>query len=414
MKLTKYEESLLKGEHGDAAGRLMEISVRVGEINGAEKMVDIVSAQVGACSSYIDGNGGFGAMGIELLEALAETGLKFKVRTSVIPVSMDLREWKNMGIPDDFAETQMRSVTALRKLGAVPDYTCLPYLEGSALRMGDHIAWVETGDVVIANSYIGARTNREVDLTTLAAAICGRTPEYGYHLKENRYGETLIKVNTELEYADLGVLGFYVGSNGFTAPVFDGIPRNISIDEIQQLMGAVNMHGPIDLIHIVGVTPEARTLEEAFGGKKPGEVVVVGRKELEQAYEALNTAAGKEVDFVAMGCHYCTIEKLRKIAGLLEGRKVGEGVTLWIQTSRAIRNLAERDGYIQVIESAGGRIYSDACMYITPLKKYYGFKVLATDSAKNAFMAQGTPWIGTDVLYGSTEKCIDAAVTGRW
>ena len=128
----------------------------------------------------------------------------------------------------------------------------------------------------------------------------------------------------------------------------------------------------------------------------------------------MSTVKCGEVDFVAIGCHYCTIEKIREIARLLENRKVREGVVLWIQTSRTIRNMAEREGDIQKIEKAGGRVYCDSCMYITPIRKYYGFKVTATDSAKNAFMAQGTPWIGTDMLYGSTEKCIEAAVTGRW
>ena len=414
MELTKEEERILKGEYGDTARKLMEISIKVGEVNGAERMVDIVGAQVGAAIDYIEGYGGFGTVGIELLEALAESGLRFKVRTTAIPLSMDLCAWKSMGLPEEFAETQMRSVIALRKLGAVPDYSCLPYMEGSALKMGDHIAWVESGDIAIANSYIGARTNREVDLTALAAAICGRTPEYGYHLKENRYGETLIKVDTALDYADLGALGFYVGKIGVSAPVFDGIPRKIGIEEIQQLMGPVNMQVTFDLIHIVGVTPEAPTLEAAFGGRKPKETIIVGRKELAETYEALNTAKSGEVDFVCIGCHFCTIEKIRKIARLLEGKKIHEGVALWVQTSRTIRNLAERDGDIQTIEKAGGRVLCDSCMFVTPIKKYYGFKVLATDSAKNAFMAQGTPWIGTEVLYGSTERCIEAAVKGRW
>ena len=140
----------------------------------------------------------------------------------------------------------------------------------------------------------------------------------------------------------------------------------------------------------------------------------MGRKELTEAHEALNTAKSRDVDLVSIGCHFCTIGKLRKVAELLENRKVHEGVTLWIQTSRTIRNLAELDGDIPLkIERAGGRIYC-ACTGITPIKKYYGFKVMATDSAKNAYIAQGTPWVGVDVLYGSTEKCIDAAVTGRW
>ena len=414
MELTKEEEKILTGDYGDTARKLLEIALKVGEVNGAEKMVDITSVHSGTVGCYREGPGSFGTVGIEILEALVEAGLKFKVPYTTNAIGMDLFEWQNMGLPEDFARTQMRGVTAFRKLGAIPSYTCLPYLEENVPKMGDHLAWVETGVVPIANSYFGARTNREVDLTALAAAICGRAPEYGYHLDENRYGDVLIKVDTELDYADLGALGFYAGKTGAIVPVFEGLPRNMGIEEFQQLIGALSMLGPIAMTHVVGVTPEAHTLEEAFGGKKPKEIINVGRKELKEAYEALNTAKSGEVDFVSIGCHFCTIEKIRKIARLLENRKVHDGVALWIQTSRTIRNLAERDGDIQKIEKAGGRIYCDACTCVTSIKKYFGFKIMATDSAKNAFIVQGTPWIGTDVRYGSTEKCIEAAVTGRW
>lgn len=413
MDLTKEEERILEGKYGDTASKLLKIVLKVGELKGAERMVDIVSAQVGAAAVLVEGDGAIGTLGIELLEKLAESGLRFKVPTTVIPLGMDLCDWKNMGLPEDFAKTQMRSVIALRKLGAIPDYTCIPYMEGNALKMGDHIAWLETGDVTIANSYLGARSNRECDVTCLAAAICGRTPEYGYHLKENRYGDVLINVDADLDYTDLGALGFYAGKTGANAPVFNGLPKHINIEEFQQLIGPISMLGPVVLVHIVGVTPEAPTVEAAFGGRKPKEIVTVGRKELKEAYEAVNTAKSREVDFVSIGCHFCTIEKIRKIAQLLENKKVHEGVTLLIQTSRTISNLAKLDGDVQKIERAGGRVYC-ACTVGTSIKKYYGFKVMATDSAKNAFICQGTPWIGVEVLYGSTEKCIEAATTGRW
>lgn len=414
MKLTTQEQKLLNGDYGDAARKLMEIAVKVGEMNGARRMVEITSVHSGLVPCYIEGPGSFGTIGIELLEDLAEAGLRFKVHYSTDPLGMDLSAWRKMGLPGDFARTQMRGIAALRKLGAILDFTCIPYLEGNVPKMGDHLAWVETGNVAIANSYFGACSNREVDLTALAAAICGRTPEYGYHLKENRYGDVLIKVEASLDYADLGALGIYAGKTGAVVPVFDGLPRNLGLEEVQQLIGAVSMLGPIAMVHIVGTTPEAPTVRRAFGNKRPKQTVKVGRKELDHVYDTLNTARTRDVDFVSIGCHFCTIEKVRQIARLLEGKKVNEGVTLWVQASRTVRNLAERDGAVRAIERAGGRVYCDACTVATSIKKHYGFKVMATDSAKNAFIVQGTPWIGADVLYGSTEKCIEAAVTGRW
>ena len=134
MDLTREEEQILEGKYGDTARKLMEISIKVGEVNGAERMVDIVGAQLGSVATHMDGKGGFGAVGIELLEDLAESGLKFKVPTTPLLIGMDLYQWKNMGVPEDFAETQMRSVVALKKLGAMPGYTCLPYIEECELK----------------------------------------------------------------------------------------------------------------------------------------------------------------------------------------------------------------------------------------------------------------------------------------
>jgi len=63
-----------------------------------------------------------------------------------------------------------------------------------------------------------------------------------------------------------------------------------------------------------------------------------------------------------------------------------------------VKNLAARDGDIQKIEKAEGWIYCDACVLATSIKKFYGFKVMATDSAKMAFAVQETPYIKMDSL----------------
>ena len=412
MDLTKEEEQILEGRHGETPRKLLEISLKVGEVNGAKRMVEIKSVHSGFIAVYVEGPGSFGTIGIEMLEALAEAGLKFKVPFSTNLIGMELCEWKPMGIPEDFAKTQMRAVRALEQLGAMPGYTCIPYLQENVPRMGDNIAWVESTNVAIANSYFGARSNREVDMTALAAAITGRAPEYGYHLKENRYGDVLIKVNAELDDADLGALGFYVGKTGVQVPVFDGLGKKLSMEQIQRLLAPLSVSGPIALAHIIGVTPEAPSLEAAFDNKKPKETLVIGRKELAEGYDALNTARGRDVDFVMIGCPYCTLEKVKKVAQLLEGKKVRDGVTLWVHTSRNIRAMAERE--VGIIEKAGGRVCCDTCTYGTSVKRYYGFKTMATDSAMSAFICQGSPWLGMQTLYGSMEKCVEAAMTGRW
>lgn len=413
MELTKYEESLLRGDYGRIAQQIMEISIKVAKFNGAPRFIPIRSVHAGGIGGYREGVGGFGTVGIEILEGLAEGGVKFKVPFTTNMLGMDLREWRNMGVPESFVDTQMRVIHAYKKLEVIPTFSCLPYMEENIPKFGDHLAWVETGVVTMANTYIGARTNRESELTGLAAAITGRTGEYGYHLKKNRYGDYLVKVDCELDYADLGALGFCAAKSGAIVPVFDGLRLNLNIDEIQQLVGSL-LCAPIALAHIVGVTPEAPTLSAAFGYRKPKESVVFSRKDLNEAYETLSTAKTRDVDFVVIGCHFCTFDKVKQVARMLENRRVHGNVTLWIQTSSLIRHLAERDGAARIIEKAGGRLYCDSCVLVTSIRKYYGFKIMATDSAKMAFVVQGTPYLGMDTLYGSTERCVEAAVTGKW
>ena len=63
MYLTKDDERILKGEYGEVAKKLMEILVRIGEIEGAERLIDV--ATVHTASSAILKLAGLD--GIELL-----------------------------------------------------------------------------------------------------------------------------------------------------------------------------------------------------------------------------------------------------------------------------------------------------------------------------------------------------------
>ena len=59
------------------------------------------------------------------------------------------------------------------------------------------------------------------------------------------------------------------------------------------MRAALAASGAVSMFHAVGVTPEAPTLEEAFGGGQPEKVLVFGQTEKEQA-EAAAAAAESE------------------------------------------------------------------------------------------------------------------------
>jgi len=94
-------------------------------------------------------------------------------------------------------------------MGITPTCTCTPYMVGNAPKYGDHIAWSESSAVCYENSIMGARTNREGGPSALAAAITGRTPNYGLHLDANRKASLVVDVECELkDHADYGALGY--------------------------------------------------------------------------------------------------------------------------------------------------------------------------------------------------------------
>src|SRR5512136_477540 len=207
MYLTKNEEKILDGEQGEVMERMFRLLVRLGEIYKADKMIPVGSVQVAGVSykSLAD-------PGTEYLEDLAKKGAKVKVLTFLNPAGMDLENWEKLGFPKDFAKNQLRIMDAFKKMGIIVTSTCTPYLAGNLPRFREHIAWSESSAVAFSNSVIGARTNREGGPSALAAAIIGKTPNYGLHIWENRQPNFHIKVDADLKSSsDFGALGYFVG-----------------------------------------------------------------------------------------------------------------------------------------------------------------------------------------------------------
>jgi predicted aconitase len=139
----------------------------------------------------------------------------------------------------------------------------------------------------------------------------------------------------------------------------------------------------------------------------PAETLTITRADIDGALRALNDETA-EVDFVALGCPHCTLDEIKRIADLLEGRKVTR--EFWICTARQTMKEAEKIGYAQKIRTAGAKFACDTCMAVAPLKGR--FRVLATDSAKACYYGRGTNDFKTRI--GSVEECVNAAVTGKW
>jgi len=400
MQLTIEEQSIIEGKKGVALQKAMEILVALGNIYNADRLIPVHSVQV-AGVSYKN----LGDAGLEFLREWAKEGAKIheNVNTNLNPAGMDLEQWEKLGFSESFATKQNEVIQCFQGLGISPICSCTPYLLGNVPRLGEHIAWSESSAVSYANSVLGARTNREGGPSALATAILGKTPCYGLHLTENRKANFLIDVQCELKNeADYGALGYIVGkkiSSGI--PYFRGIYDPLN-EYLKSLGAAMAATGAVALYHIENVTPEAlqtNMLAESY------ETIVISS--LQEGYEAMNTSVN-DIDLVSLGCPHASYAEIRKIAEYLDGKKIKSA--LWITTSQPMYYYAKRDGALQIIEKAGGKIVCDTCMIVAPISEL-GIQSLMTNSAKAAFYAPNHCHVA--VRYGNLKDCIDVAVRGK-
>lgn len=372
MYLTRVEERMLAGEEGPAVAKSMELLVALGEVFGAERLVPVESVHVSGVSYK-----NLGDAGLEFLEEQAGLGARARVRATLNPAGMDLDRWREMGVPEAFAEKQLRVIRAFEAMGVEATCTCTPYLVGHVPRPGSQIAWAESSAVAYSNSVLGAKTNRESGPTTLASAVTGRAALYGYRLEENRLPGKVVEVEAELRTRlDYSALGYLTGKLlGTTVPYFRGI-RAPDLESLKALGAACATSGGIALYHIEGVTPEAEAMGDALKGL---ERVTVEGSDLAEAASRLTREVGDPV--VCLGCPHCSLRELREAARLLKGKALGG--RLWVFTSRGVHREAERRGYVEAIEEAGGRVFRDTCMVVAPLRQM-GWREVATNSFKCA------------------------------
>ncbi len=371
MFLTKREEEILEGEHGEALAKLMKVLVKVGEINGAERLIEVKSCQISGVSYKT-----IGEAGLEFLRDLSQENVKTKVFTTLNPCGVDFEN--TLKFSEKFYRKQMEIISYYKKLGVTATCTCVPYLVGNLPRFGENIAWAESSSVIFANSVLGARTNRESAITSLAASLIGKVPEYGLHLSDNRAPEVKIVVKAELkEEADYSALGYFISKIG-AIPYITNI--NPSVDEMKALGSAIAV-GNISIFHIEDVTPESYKFS-----KEKLEKIEVDEKELKEVYDELSTCESFEA--VCIGCPHASLREVEKIAEYIKHAK--KDVLAFVpRIYKGIVN--ERFKALKKV-----KVISDTCMVVSPIEEKYNS--IAVNSAKAAFYTKNLSKI--DVKFG--------------
>jgi predicted aconitase len=420
LNLSDRDRAMAGGECGPAPALAMSILLRMADVYGATELMDISQA-------HIDSTIYLGDATLEFAERLASLGARVAVPTSLNVSGVDECGWKDWAVKPEWAAKAARQMLAYERMGAVPTWTCAPYQTHMRPAFGQQIAWGESNAIAFANSVIGARTERYPDLLDICCAITGRVPAVGLHLTENRAGQMLIRlagVPAELQRDDqfFAVLGHLVGQlAGDRIPVIDGIVVSPPEDQLKAFAAAAASSGRVALFHIVGVTPEAPTLEAAFwpiAGLKPCATVVppgvavsdVTVADLREARRELTTADGRELDMVILGSPHFSLAEFALLAPLVAGQHSHPRVKFLITSSRLMKERAQETGVLEPIVAFGAQITLDTCILASPMLPPE-IRTLMTNSAKYAYYAPSL--LNTRVTFGSLADCVRSAIEGR-
>ena len=411
MKLTDEQGGILEGVRGPFPAMCMRWLVEWGDAMGASRLVPVTNTHA---LVTVPGNLVWGA-GRESLEQAMEL-LRPACREKVCCHSTThitfahQEQYSEIEMPQEQVSAQNEVMEMAAEAGFLMTYTCAPYLVGNVPVRGEICAWTESSAVVYANSILGARTTRHGTESAIAAAVLGWVPEFGVLLDENRRATLQIDVAARLESpTDWGALGYFAGSvAGLEIPVFYGEARPLQ-EDAKQLCAALAAGGGVTMCHVAGVTPEAATLEQALGGQEPDRRFTFTQKELRETYSLLRTHSGDQIDTVILGCPHASLQEIAQIALYLKGKRLADGVKLWVCTAYATRANAQRLGFAEMISAAGGYLFCDTCPTNSMRVKV---KRIVTAGFKQAHYARGM--IGAEVIVDDVRGCLDAALTGRW
>ena len=410
MHLNKLDRDRLDGKLGKAMQFAMETIVAAAHIDRADRLIDISFAHIDACFYN-------GRAHLDFVNYLLEHDAKLAVPSWT---NNGLVSLNDLSVRDPLASREMDEARQLMqayvKLGCNPVWTCAPYQLPGRPELGAHIVGSESNAVSFYNSVIGARTNKYGDYLDVCAAIVGRVPLSKLHRDEARAAQVLFDVskiepsirNNDLFYHLLGhVLGRKCGN---LVPAILGLSDECNEDDLKAISSAGSSSGSVPLFHAIGVTPEADTLEIAFQGQPPVQIIDLNLDDLQQARAELSGNSDLPLAGIALGTPHFSYTEFARLVKLLNGRSIHPGLVFFLTTSRHVQQLAQQNGWIESLEQAGIKIITDTCTYFSPAVNGLHGKIM-TNSAKWAYYAPGM--LPVEVLIGSMSECVESAVSGE-
>lgn len=409
MELSAEERSILAGSRGVAAKKALEYQIEVGRFFGARRFVPVTNVHMMGDIEVM------GDAGLEYLRSQQDA--RCSIPTTTNARCIDFAQCERLGQDAGEVAKERELIQHLRRMDVVTTDTCINYQTVYQPHLGEHVAWGDTGTVIYANSVFGARTNFESGPAALAAALTGRTPEYGFHLDEHRRGSFTVELRARLDdLADWGAVGKIVGEahqDYFAVPVFHGYGRTPLADELKHLGAALASYGSMAMYHFVGVTPEARSVEEAMGGRPPAEQLVITEADIERVYQRYNLG-DRDARLVVFSGPQQSLLEMKRLSELFRGRKVKEGSSCFVTTNRPVLAQARELGYAATLEEARVTILEGVCFYIlqnlSPMREANGWTNMVSNSAKIVNIIGAHRF---NTILRRTAECVDIACSGK-
>ena len=403
LDLKNDDRAMVEGRDGIAVQQAMRIIVAMAAQQGASALVDVTQGHIDGCIYASPAN-------LTFAEKMAEMGASVRVPTTMNAISVDKAHWRAQGVPEDFGDPAARLADAYVRMGCRPTFTCSPYLLDSAPQAGDMIAWAESNAVIFANTVLGARTAKHPDFLDLCIALTGRAPLSGVYLEENRRPQRIVDVALPEDINDAfwPLIGYLAGKAAPDCiPLLRGLgAAKPSRDDLKALCAAFGTTSAAPMLHIGGVTPEAR-LEPV----ETAETVTVSLADMAAGWSLLNEGP-EDVQLVAIGSPHASLEECRALASAFNGRRRHANVAVIVTAGQQVIDAAERDGTLQRLHDSGVQVLPDLCWCsisepVFPSRT----RALMTNSGKYAHYGPGLS--GRAVRFGSLADCVESALTGR-
>lgn len=423
VRLTDKEKRMLEGDLGEFRGKAMEFIVRYADVLGAEELVEVSRATlfIGA-QRYLDCYDpatDYGKIFSEFY-LCSEKALDFArfaegCKTQTCAGACDFAEYRRSHVSKELIDRNWSYLQATKECGVKIVESCTPYYVGWIPIMGEHFVSTESSNVVISNSVFGAMGNSDGVEAAVCAAITGRTPKWGMHVRSGRRATCLVNVECRLETAfDWDLLGFTIGRlmPKHVVPVVAGDFPKPDIDRLKQFASSIAVTSSTELCHIVGVTPEAHTLEMATDGRKPPCEITVSREDCVESFEMICDKGSGPVDYVSIGCPHLSLDELKGVAESLRGKRIRPGGELLVWTDYATKSMSDLNGYTRTIEDSGACVLTGSCPVVMREDCHRHATGMAINGAKQAFNIKNQT--GVPVYFGDIRECLNAALLGKW